>query len=154
MPNPKGYIYGETFSAEAPSPSAEAYTVLAQHVSLDPAVDHAQTHDVLNDIYKALAESEYESDRALSKFEEDGRISREDALVLVVLLAVSRSLGPDLEFLRAAIRSSNVQVEQTESQISSAGLDPAIAEYLQKIMLKLAARERDGAVPSSSTLTE
>lgn len=137
MPNPKGYIYGETFSAEAPSPSAEAYRVLARHVSLDSTVDHAQTHDVLNDIYKAIGESEYEVDRALDKFEVNGRIGREDALVLLVLLAVSRSLGPDLEFLRAAIRRGDAQIEQLSDQVNGAGLDSNITEYLHKIISKL-----------------
>jgi len=130
------YIYGETFSAEAPRPTAVVYDILSRHLA-KAETDKSASHNALNDIYKVLGSSEQEVDAVLVEFEQAGTISQEDTLVLVVLLAVSRTLGPDLDFLRQAILTGNFNVNELNSRLRSSGLDSGVSDYLQTIIAKL-----------------
>ena len=49
----KGHIYGETFSAEEPRPSAVVFEVLISHLKGGKG-SFLETHKVLNDIYKMI----------------------------------------------------------------------------------------------------
>lgn len=129
------YIYGETFSAEAPKPTAVVFDVIAQH--LPQGVANEGTHETLNDVYKAVGGSEREAERALDAFEQQGLINREDVLVLTVLLAVSESLGHDLNFLRRAILTNTTSADEIRVAMAMVSLDPIIANYVQEFLTKL-----------------
>ncbi len=126
-------IYGETFSHEPPRPSPVVYDVLARHM----ANTESALHDTLNDVYKTLNDTEYDVSRALDALVSKGTIRREDTLILVVLLAVSRTLGPDLDFLRRALITNNGNPAEIDSQILHSGLQPAITSYVRGIISKL-----------------
>ena len=87
----------------------------------------------MNDIYKILGNTEQQLVRHLDNFEKKGIISSEDALILVVLLAASRTLGPDLNFLRSSILTGNFNPDQ----LNIDGLDKSIINFLVEIMPKL-----------------
>src|SRR4051812_11718449 len=110
------YIHGETLSAEAPRPGMVAYEILASHLK-NTGADRADSHLALNDIYKVLGSTELEAGRALGGLEVRGIITREDTLILTVLLAVSRTLGPDLDFLRQAIIAGNFRPEEIIAKV-------------------------------------
>lgn len=142
MTDQQKYIYGETLSSESPQPTDAVYVVLSQH--LDPKnSEKDDSHETLNDVYKALVSTEQRVDSALSKLEQVGLITSEDVLAMVVLLAVSRTLGPDLDFLRQAIEDGNYQIRELQTQINGVGLDPTITEYLRDIILKLSAQNNN-----------
>lgn len=128
------YIYGETFSPEAPRPTAVAYEILAENLS--KGGNDVESHTALNDIYKALASSEQSVVIALDKLEQKNIISREDALMLTVLLAVSRTLGPNWDFLRRAVITGNFNPNEINISLANSGLDQRITGYLQKVVVK------------------
>jgi hypothetical protein len=129
------YIYGETFSPEAPRLTATVYEVLSRHLATGS--DDPETHMVLNDVYKALGSSEQETVAALDGLEQRGVIRREDTLVLAVLLIASKTLGPDLDFLRQAILTGNFDADAVGSRIAAAGMDQSISNFLREIVPKL-----------------
>ena len=137
--NSQRYIYGETMSAEAPRPSPAVYEILSRHLMQD-GVDKNESHEALNDIYKALANSEIAADTALDRLEQTGLINREDGLILTVLLTVSRTLGPNLNFLRQAIITGNFSPEEVIAQTAQSGLEKSIIDYLQNIVRKIGAQ--------------
>jgi|GEM_PF-3486355 len=133
--NQSDFIYGETLSPEAPKPTATVYEILAQHLS--KGGDGIESHAVLNDVYKALASGEVQEVRVLDSLEQAGVVSREETLIITVLLAVSRTLGPDLNLLRQAILTGHFDVNEINSILAGCGLDATIADYIQKIVPKL-----------------
>jgi hypothetical protein len=126
-------IYGETLSPEPPRPSRIIYNVLARHVT----ANGADTHEVLNDVYKAIGDTEYAADVVLEALERSGVLEREDVLVLVVTLAVSRTLGPDLAFLRRAIMEGAGAMAGVREMVAQSGLDPVLAHAIQEIVSKI-----------------
>ncbi|HBM45911.1 MAG: hypothetical protein UT05_C0001G0113 [Parcubacteria group bacterium GW2011_GWF2_38_76] len=130
------YIYGETFKREAPKPNSVVYNVLSDHLKESDGYK-IESHVMLNDTYKVLEGSEREISTILGELENKKNITREDVLVLTVLLAVSRTLGPNLGFLREAIRTGHFDIEETRSQIMDTSLNENITNYLQKIIPSL-----------------
>jgi hypothetical protein len=131
----QNYIYGETFSPDAPRPTEVVYEILSQHLAAGS--NNPEMHAALNDVYKALGGSEQESSTALDNLEQKGAIAREDVLMLVVLLAVSRTQGPDLDFLRQTIVTGNFDPNELAAKITASGLNKNIVDFLQKITPKL-----------------
>lgn len=128
------YIYGETFSPEAPKPTAVAYEVLSRHI--EAGANNPETHEVLNDIYKALGGSEREVSLVLDTLEQNGIVNREEMLMLVVFLVISKTLGPDVDFLRQAILSGSFNADEIHSKIENTNLDRNIIDFLQNIIGK------------------
>jgi hypothetical protein len=129
------FVYGETLSPDAPRPNQTVFEIISSHLALDK--DNSGTHLALNDVYKSIGSSEREVEKRLDILEQQGAISREDNLVLLVLLAVSRTLGPDLEFLRQAILYADFNPAELSSKIAASGLDKQIIEFLYKITQSL-----------------
>ncbi|MDR3643403.1 MAG: hypothetical protein P4L74_07330 [Candidatus Doudnabacteria bacterium] len=140
--NPGHRLYGETFTQEAPKPNAAAYEVLLRHLKKQDSFE-GESHEILNDIYKALWDSEAEADAALVTMEQKGLVSREDTLMLIVLLAISRTLGPDLDFLRRAIITGNFRASTVNEMIKASGLDDSLVSYLQTITDKFTAEIKE-----------
>jgi hypothetical protein len=133
------YIYGETFSREAPKPNPVSFEVLTQHIA--SGCTDAELHDTLNDIYKALAQREPEVVDSLDKLEQNELISSEENLVLCVLLIISKTLGPNLDFLRHAIVTGNVDARVITENLANAGLKEQVLDYLINILPKIKKRQ-------------
>jgi hypothetical protein len=129
------YIYGETFSPEEPKPKTIVFDIISEHLKSEER--SPENHDALNDVYKALAGNEIATANALEDFEHKGLISRDDSLILTVLLASSRTLGPDLDFLRNAIINRNFDQQQVDPIIEQLPLDEAIVGYLKNVASRL-----------------
>jgi len=63
--------------------------------------------------------------------------SRNAGFLLVVLFATSRSIGPDLGFLRAAIITGDIDAVEAKSLVAGTGLDPIIGSYLCGVIDRL-----------------
>ena len=131
----QNYIYGETLGRDAPRPAAAVYEILSQHLAT--GANNPETHMALNDVYKALGSTEQAAVTALDGLEQRGTINREDSLILTVLLAVSKTRGTNLDFLRQGIISGNFNPEEMNTAFLKSGLDSKIIEYIQKITQKL-----------------
>lgn len=131
----KNFISGENFRPEAPKPTKIVYEVIVSHLVAN--CQNTEAHLVLNDVYKSLAENEQVAVVALDRLEAQGIITREDALILSVLLAVSRTLGPDLTFVREAVLFSNLVPEVLAEKIAKIDLDPQIKMYLENILNRI-----------------
>jgi hypothetical protein len=88
-------------------------------------------------VYKVLAINENDITARLDELEQKGAISNEDNLMLTVLLAVSRIIGPDLNFLRQAIMTGDFDVDKANSLIVATELDASIISYLQENLSKI-----------------
>jgi hypothetical protein len=132
--NQEHYIYGETFSSEAPEPTPVAYEALSHYLA--SGGDDVEGREALNDIYKALSSSDPEAMLALDRLEQEGTISKDDNLILSVLLAVSKKLGPDLGFLRGMI-VEGIPINEKGEVLN---LDPEIASYIERIAPQLERR--------------
>jgi hypothetical protein len=128
------YIYGETFSPEAPKPNPFALEVLSRHIAT--GCGDAELHDVLNDIYKALAHTEPEVVSALDKLEQSEVISSEDNLVLCMLIIISKNLGSDLDFLRHTIVTGTFDDRMVTEGFVNVELNEQVLDYLQNIVSK------------------
>jgi hypothetical protein len=111
------------------------YEILARHIS--EGCDNIELHTILNDVYKVLAINENDITARLDELEQKGAISNEDNLMLTVLLAVSRIIGPDLNFLRQAIMTGDFDVDKANSLIVATELDASIISYLQENLSKI-----------------
>lgn len=127
------YIYGETFSREAPRLTPEIYSIISRYLAQE-GEEKNLTHETLNDVYKALNSTEQEADTALDQLEQSGRITREESLVILVVLMASKTLGPNLDFLRQAITAGDLKNQALNEQLLQSGLDNTIIEYVKGII--------------------
>ena len=130
------YIHGETWGREAPRPAAVAHEILSH--SLNPSVeDKTESHEALNDMYKALADHDSRLIAALDKLEQKNQITNQDVLALSVLLAVSKTLGPDLNFLYQAVVTGVSRERNMDEMIAALNVDQRIIDYLKRIVPQL-----------------
>lgn len=127
-----------TGESERPTPTPEVYTLLMRAILRAPEEDMELLHDTLNDVYKALGDTDPLLIEVLSRKQMDGVITSDDKLYLVVLCAISRAIGPfEVRDVRNALMRPTLPADAVDLILARINLDETIKKYLREVIIKI-----------------
>jgi len=106
--NKNKIIYGETFAEQAPRPNPAVFDVLSEYIASE-GDRRDELFESLNDVYKMFSSLDSQFVFSLNKLEKDAIITRNESLILLIIITVSIELDPDLSNLRQAILDRSVR---------------------------------------------
>ncbi len=123
------YIYGETFSKEAPRLSSEAENIVVRYLTSDTGLK-LELRDLLKDVYTILGDTETFTINALDVLEHQHIIDSNDRLILINIFIIAEHLKIDLHPLRKAIYTNNFTDQELPGFLNNSKLHPVIISYL------------------------